>query len=102
MTLTRWQRLIKQKMIIRLKIGIAVILATTLLIAVYLGFQEDAVPATATAATDKPFFSFFFPKWSTVLTTGLPQLGPVVDRQAQSANEEGLSWRSFFRDSVWF
>lgn len=104
MTVTRWRRLIWQRILGTMNPGTAVFISAVLLAAaIWAGLgTQSAIPVSTSPASDKPVFSLFFPKWSDVLTAGIPPLAHVTEQQKkEKATDIGqFSFTRILRDSV--
>lgn len=101
MILTRWRRL-TQQIITKLSPGVAVLISALLLtMAIWVGLgRQEAVPVNAPAESDKPVFTFFYNKWSDVLTAGIPKLTDIVVKQAASPAKDHVEKSFSFKGLV--
>lgn len=100
MTLSHWRRL-KQQIVNKISPGIAGLVSAILLAAaIWVGLgASDAVPVSVTVESDKPVF-MLFPKWSDVLTAGMPGLTHVVEKRSKPAPVQEFTMKRLIHDLV--
>lgn len=103
MILARWRRLVKQWILSTISPGkAAFISALFLAAALWVGLSgREIVTVSTSILSDKPVFVLFSPKWSEVLTAGIPRLAHVVDHQTKAAaSAKEFSLRQFIYGSL--
>ena len=103
MILAHWRRLIKQRILSAISPGLATFISAMLLAAALwagVSTRED-VSVSTPVLSDKPVILLFSPKWSDVLTAGIPRLAHVVDRKTKATvTADKFSLKQFVRESV--